>query len=246
LQSNEASHDHPIKRDKPWLMRTYSGHTSARASNELYRTNLSKGQTGLSVAFDLPPRPAMTPTIRWPAAKSARSVFPSVTSATWPRCSTRFARSDEHLHDYQRHRRLAAGAVRRGRRAAGRFPGAIAGTPRTTSSRSTCRAAPTSFRLRRRPADHRHHRLYGQEHPQVEPTNICSYHLQEAGATPTQELAYALSTAIAVLDAVRDSGQIVRTVSSRWSGAFPSSSMPASASSRKPARCGRSARCGTS
>ncbi|MDS4030487.1 MAG: methylmalonyl-CoA mutase family protein, partial [Candidatus Contendobacter sp.] len=44
----------PIKRDKPWLMRTYSGHSSAKASNELYRTNLSKGQTGLSVAFDLP------------------------------------------------------------------------------------------------------------------------------------------------------------------------------------------------
>ena len=44
----------PVKRDKPWLMRTYSGHSSAKASNELYRTNLSKGQTGLSVAFDLP------------------------------------------------------------------------------------------------------------------------------------------------------------------------------------------------
>jgi len=88
----------PTKRDKPWLMRTYSGHSSAKASNELYRTNLSKGQTGLSVAFDLPTQTgydsdhptAMTPIIRWRGAKSARSVCRLDISATWKRCSTRF------------------------------------------------------------------------------------------------------------------------------------------------------------
>ncbi|MEZ5599677.1 MAG: methylmalonyl-CoA mutase family protein [Candidatus Competibacteraceae bacterium] len=75
----------PIKRDKPWLMRTYSGHSSAKASNELYCTNLSKGQTGLSVAFDLPTQTGYDLTIRWRAAKSARLVCPSATSATWRR-----------------------------------------------------------------------------------------------------------------------------------------------------------------
>jgi (2R)-ethylmalonyl-CoA mutase len=67
-------------RDRPWVFRTYSGHSSARASNELYRTNLAKGQTGLSVAFDLPPD--TTRITRSPAARSARSACPSATSTT--------------------------------------------------------------------------------------------------------------------------------------------------------------------
>ena len=59
------------------MMRTYSGHSTAAGSNELYRTNLAKGQTGLSIAFDLPTQTGTTPTPRWHAARSARSVFPS-------------------------------------------------------------------------------------------------------------------------------------------------------------------------
>ena len=71
------------QRDPPWVMRTYSGHSSARASNELYRTNLAKGQTGLSIAFDLPPRPVTTPTPPRRRARWARSASRSRTSATW-------------------------------------------------------------------------------------------------------------------------------------------------------------------
>jgi methylmalonyl-CoA mutase N-terminal domain/subunit len=76
-------------RDKPWVMRTYSGHSTAKASNELYRTNLAKGQTGLSIAFDLPTQIGYDPTTRRRSARSARSVCPSPTSDTWPNCSTR-------------------------------------------------------------------------------------------------------------------------------------------------------------
>ena len=76
--------------------------------------------------------------------------------------------------------------------------------------------------------------------PKWNPINICSYHLQEAGATPVQELAYALCTAIAVLDTVRDSGQVAPRTSARSSAGSRSSSTPACGSSRRPARCGRS------
>ena len=85
-----------------------------------------------------------------------------------------------------------------------------------------------------------------REMPKWNPMNVCSYHLQEAGATPVQELAFALATAIAVLDTVKASGEVRRTTSSaRWSGASRSSSMPACASSPRSARCAPSPNCGT-
>ena len=86
-----------------------------------------------------------------------------------------------------------------------------------------------------------------REMPAWNPINVCSYHLQEAGATPVQEIAYALSTAVAVLDAVRDSGQVptLRT-SARWSAGSRSSSTPACGSSRRCARCAPSRSSGTS
>jgi methylmalonyl-CoA mutase N-terminal domain/subunit len=77
------------KRDQPWLMRTYSGHSSAKASNALYRTNLAKGQTGLSVAFDLPTQTgydADSPLARGESARSACQYHPS---RTWISCSIR-------------------------------------------------------------------------------------------------------------------------------------------------------------
>ena len=83
------------------------------------------------------------------------------------------------------------------------------------------------------------------EIPTWNPINICSYHLQEAGATPTQEVAYALCTAIAVLDAVQASGQVSEADFGRWSGGSRSSSTPASGSSRRPARCAPSCSSGT-
>ena len=84
------SNDANAPRDEPWLMRTYSGHSTARASNELYRTNLSKGQTGLSIAFDLPTQTGYDPDECWPAARSARWVCRCRTLATCARCSIRF------------------------------------------------------------------------------------------------------------------------------------------------------------
>ena len=75
-------------RDRPWLIRTYAGHSTAEKSNELYRTNLARGQTGLSVAFDLPTQTGYDRTIRWPRARSARSACRSAISATCAPCST--------------------------------------------------------------------------------------------------------------------------------------------------------------
>jgi methylmalonyl-CoA mutase N-terminal domain/subunit len=77
------------KRDQPWLMRTYSGHSSAKASNALYRTNLAKGQTGLSVAFDLPTQTGYDADSPLAGARSARSVCRYRISRTWISCSTR-------------------------------------------------------------------------------------------------------------------------------------------------------------
>ena len=206
-------------------MRTYAGHSSAAASNALYRRNLAKGQTGLSVAFDLPTQTGYDPD--HPLARGEvgkvgvpishigdmRALFAGIPLA-----------DDEHLDDHQRDRDVAAGAVPGGGRGAGRrgrrgWP--VAGGPRptwcarwpaprrTTSSRSTCRAGTYVFR----PAPSL--RLITdmvaytvEAMPRWNPINICSYHLQEAGATPVQEIAYAMCTAIAVLDAVRDSGQV--------------------------------------
>ena len=73
------------ERDRPWMMRTYAGHSTAKASNELYRRNLEKGQTGLSVAFDLPTQTGYDPDDELAAARSARSACRSPTAATWPR-----------------------------------------------------------------------------------------------------------------------------------------------------------------
>ena len=117
------------------------------------------------------------------------------------------ARSDEHVDDDQRHRGLAAGAVHRRRRGAGRRPQTqLQGTTQNDIlkeylSRGTYAFPPGAEHA----ADRRHDRLHGRSTcPKWNPINICSYHLQEAGATPVQEIAYAISNAIAVLDAVRE------------------------------------------
>ena len=94
------------------------------------------------------------------------------------------------------------------------------------------------------PADQGHDRLHSREMPKWNPTNICSYHLQEAGATPVQELAFALATAEAVLDEVKKSGEVSEEFP-RCSAASRSSSMPACASSPRSARCALSSICGT-
>jgi len=199
-----------VKRDRPWLMRTYSGHSSARASNELYRTNLSKGQTGLSVAFDLPTQTGYDsdhPLARGEVGKvgvpidhigDMEALFEQIPLDQMNTSMTINATAPWLLALY------VAVAERQGA-----DPSLLQGTTQNDIlkeylSRGTYIFPPEpSVRLVTDLI------AYTVENiPKWNPTNICSYHLQEAGATPTQELAYALSTAIAILDAVRASGQI--------------------------------------
>jgi (2R)-ethylmalonyl-CoA mutase len=199
-----------VKRDRPWLMRTYSGHSSAKASNELYRTNLSKGQTGLSVAFDLPTQTGYDsdhPLARGEVGKvgvpvshigDMEQLFDQIPLGKMNTSMTINATAAWLLSLY------VAAAERQG------FgPGELAGTTQNDIikeylSRGTYIFPPEpSVRLITDIIAYTVNNI-----PKWNPTNICSYHLQEAGATPTQELAYALSTGIAILDAVRDSGQI--------------------------------------
>ncbi|MGB5063200.1 MAG: protein meaA, partial [Candidatus Competibacter sp.] len=198
------------KRDKPWLMRTYSGHSSAKASNELYRTNLSKGQTGLSVAFDLPTQTgydADHPLARGEVGKvgvpignigDMEALFDQIPLGQMNTSMTINATAAWLLSLY------VAVAERQGA-----TPAQLQGTTQNDIlkeylSRGTYIFPPQpSVRLITDIIAYTVKSI-----PKWNPTNICSYHLQEAGATPTQELAYALSTSIAILDAVRDSGQI--------------------------------------
>jgi len=200
----------PVKRDKPWLMRTYSGHSSAKASNELYRTNLGKGQTGLSVAFDLPTQTgydADHPLARGEVGKvgvpicnigDMEALFDQIPLGQMNTSMTINATAAWLLALY------VATAERQGA-----SPAQLQGTTQNDIlkeylSRGTYIFPPQpSVRLATDIIAYTVRNI-----PKWNPTNICSYHLQEAGATPTQELAYALSTAIAILDAVRDSGQI--------------------------------------
>ena len=198
------------KRDRPWLMRTYSGHSSAKASNELYRMNLGKGQTGLSVAFDLPTQTGYDsdhPLARGEVGKvgvpidhigDMEALFHDIPLDQMNTSMTINATAPWLLALY------VAVAERQGVDTT-----QLEGTTQNDVlkeylSRGTYIFPPgPSVRLTTDLI------AYTVENiPRWNPTNICSYHLQEAGATPTQELAYALSTAIAILDAVRDSGQI--------------------------------------
>ncbi len=200
----------PSASDRPWLMRTYSGHTSARASNELYRLNLGKGQTGLSVAFDLPTQTGYDsdhPLARGEVGKvgvpidhlgDMEALFDQIPLDRMNTSMTINATAPWLLALY------VVAAQRQGV-----DPAQLTGTTQNDIlkeylSRGTYIFPPQpSVRLVTDVIS------YTVKHiPKWNPTNVCSYHLQEAGATPMQELAYALSTATTILDAVRDSGQM--------------------------------------
>ena len=206
------------ERDRPWVMRTYAGHSSAAASNALYRRNLDKGQTGLSVAFDLPTQTGYDPDevlARGEVGKvgvpishigDMRALFADIPLDKMNTSMTINATAMWLLALYQvaaEEQAVAAGADPS---AAVR---ALAGTTQNDIikeylSRGTYVFGPgPSLRLI---TDMVAYTV--AEIPKWNPINVCSYHLQEAGATPVQELAYAMCTAIAVLDAVRDSGQV--------------------------------------
>ena len=195
------------QRDRPWVIRTYSGHSSAEASNALYRTNLAKGQTGLSVAFDLPTQTGYDsdhPLSQGEVGKvgvpishlgDMRTLFTDIPLARMNTSMTINATAAWLLSLY-----IAVAQEQGAARAD------LAGTTQNDLikeylSRGTYIFPPKpSLTLTTDII-----RFTTAEMPKWNPTNVCSYHLQEAGATPVQELAYALATATAVLDHLRES-----------------------------------------
>jgi len=196
--------------DRPWMMRTYSGHSSARASNELYRSNLAKGQTGLSVAFDLPTQTGYDPDhllahgevgkvgVPVPHLGEMRTLFEGIplgemntsmtinATAMWL-LAMYVALADEQGVPHE----LLSGTIQND-------------IVKEYLSRGTFIFGPEASR--RLTVDVITYTV--RQIPKWNPINVCPYHLQEAGATPVQELAYGLATAVGVLDAVRDSGQV--------------------------------------
>ena len=200
----------PEERDRPWVMRTYAGHSSPAESNALYRRNLAKGQTGLSVAFDLPTQTGYDPDDELAVGEvgkvgvpvthigDMRALFDGIpldemntsmtinATAMWLLALYQ-AVAEEHGHDVSK----LAGTTQNDIIKEYLSRGTYVFPPGPSMRLITDMVAYTVTAM-----------------PKWNPTNICSYHLQEAGATPVQEIAYALSTAIAVLDSVRDSGQV--------------------------------------
>src|SRR6476469_7990279 len=209
-QMSEPSDGARRQRDRPWIFRTYAGHSTAHASNALYRNNLGKGQTGLSVAFDLPTQTGYDsdhPLAKGEVGKvgvpishlgDMRTLFDQIplgemnTSMTINATAAWLLALYVALADEQ-------GVARN----------TLQGTTQNDIikeylSRGTHVFPPApSMRLTKDTI-----LFTTREMPKWNPMNVCSYHLQEAGATPVQELAFALATAIAVLDTVRASGEV--------------------------------------
>ncbi|MEM7042278.1 MAG: protein meaA [Pseudomonadota bacterium] len=198
------------ERDRPWLFRTYAGHSSAAASNQLYRTNLARGQTGLSVAFDLPTQTGYDsdhPLARGEVGKvgvpissitDMEVLFEKIPLDQMNTSMTINATAPWLLALY------VVTAEKQGvdRRS-------LCGTVQNDLikeylSRGTYIFPPKpSMALTRDVVTFTYRDI-----PKWNPTNVCSYHLQEAGATPVQEVAFALANAMAVLDEVKASGQV--------------------------------------
>ena len=204
------------EKDVPWVMRTYAGHSTAEASNALYRGNLAKGQTGLSVAFDLPTQTGYDPDsplargevgkvgVPVPHLGEMRKLFHDIPLTEMNTSMTINAPAMWLLALYQ-----VVAEEQNPDLSPEEVAAQLAGTTQNDIikeylSRGTYVFPPEhSLRLISDVISYTVHQI-----PKWNPINICSYHLQEAGATPTQELAYALCTAIAVLDQVRNSGQV--------------------------------------
>jgi (2R)-ethylmalonyl-CoA mutase len=202
------------KRDKPWLFRTYAGHSTAKASNELYRRNLAKGQTGLSVAFDLPTQTGYDSDHELALGEvgrvgvpishigDMRTLFENIPIASMNTSMTINATAPWLMALY-----IAAADEQGAARTA------LQGTTQNDIikeylSRGTYVFPPApSMRLTRDMI-----LFTTKDMPKWNPMNVCSYHLQEAGATPVQELSFALATAIAVLDSVRGSRELGSSV----------------------------------
>ncbi len=197
-------------RDKPWIFRTYAGHSTARESNRLFRQNLAKGQTGLSIAFDLPTQTGLDsdhPLARGEVGKvgvavshigDMRALFEDIPlasmntsmtiNATAPWLTALYiATADEQGAPRSQLQGTTQNDIIKEYLARGSYVFPPAASLRLTKDLIL---------------------FCARETPKWNPMNVCSYHLQEAGATPVQELSYALATAIAVLDRVRQSGEV--------------------------------------
>jgi (2R)-ethylmalonyl-CoA mutase len=197
-------------RDEPWIFRTYSGHSTAAKSNALYRANLAKGQTGLSIAFDLPTQTGYDPDhvlargevgkVGVPVAHigDMRTLLDQIPLDRMNTSMTINATAAWLLALY------VAVADEQGI-ARAQLTGTIQNDIiKEYLSRGTYVFPPEpSLRLIKDTIV-----FSCREVPRWNPTNVCSYHLQEAGATPVEELAFALATAIAVLDTVKASGEV--------------------------------------
>jgi (2R)-ethylmalonyl-CoA mutase len=199
-----------VKRDKPWIFRTYAGHSTAADSNRLYRGNLARGQTGLSIAFDLPTQTGYDSDhalARGEVGKvgvpishlgDMRTLFEGIPIARMNTSMTINATAAWLMSLY-----IAAADEQ------GATRDALQGTTQNDIikeylSRGTYVFPPgPSLRLTKDVI-----LFTTREVPKWNPMNVCSYHLQEAGATPVQELSYALATSIAILDTVKKSGEV--------------------------------------
>ncbi|MBA4205809.1 MAG: protein meaA [Polymorphum sp.] len=198
------------KRDEPWIFRTYAGHSTAADSNRLYRANLAKGQTGLSIAFDLPTQTGYDPDdllSRGEVGKvgvpvthlgDMRTLFQDIPlermntsmtiNATAPWLLALYvAAADEQGADRKRLAGTTQNDIIKEYLSRGTYV-----FPPAPSLRLTTDVIAWTY----------------SEMPKWNPMNVCSYHLQEAGATPVQELSFALATAIAILDGMKASGAI--------------------------------------
>jgi len=207
--SGKTDSDKPV-RDRPWMFRTYAGHSTAQASNELYQKNLAKGQTGLSIAFDLPTQTGYDSDSQLARGEVGKVGVPV-----------------SHLGDM----RTLLDGIPLGEMNTSMTINAPAawmlslyvsladeqGTDRTKLTGTTQNDIIKEYLSRGTyvfPPDPSLRLIKdvivftNREVPKWNPTNVCSYHLQEAGATPAQELAFALATAQAVLDRVKESGEV--------------------------------------
>ncbi|MEP2437168.1 MAG: protein meaA [Roseibium sp.] len=208
------------ERDRPWIFRTYAGHSTAVESNKLYRSNLAKGQTGLSVAFDLPTQTGYDPDdilardevgkVGVPVSNlgDMRALFQDIplermntsmpinATAPWL-LSLYVAAADEQGAD----RKLLSGTTQNDIIKEYLSRGTYVFPPAPSLALTTDVIAWTYSNM-----------------PKWNPMNVCSYHLQEAGATPVQELSFALATAIAILDSMKASGAIPEDEFSRAVG----------------------------
>jgi (2R)-ethylmalonyl-CoA mutase len=208
--SSNATRGQAVKRDKPWIFRTYAGHSTAAESNKLYRGNLAKGQTGLSIAFDLPTQTGYDSDhalARGEVGKvgvpishlgDMRTLFEGIPIAQMNTSMTINATAPWLMSLY-----IAAADEQ------GAPRNVLQGTTQNDIikeylSRGTYVFPPgPSLRLTKDVI-----LFTTREVPKWNPMNVCSYHLQEAGATPVQELSYALATSIAILDTVKKSGEV--------------------------------------